>query len=84
MDGGADGRCEYERESCPWGMIYADGHRTNVLEVPLAMMARPEDHAGIYVLLASRANSRATTGAIIPSDCGMKVRGGDKRETERG
>jgi len=43
--------------------------------VPLALMSRPEDHAGIYVLLASKRNSRAMTGAIIPSDGGMEVRG---------
>ncbi len=31
--------------------------------MPLAFMAQPEDHTGHYVLLASRANSRATTAA---------------------
>lgn len=50
--------------------------------VPLALMSRPEDHAGIYVLLASKRNSRATTGAIIPSDGGMEVRG-DARPKRR-
>jgi NAD(P)-dependent dehydrogenase (short-subunit alcohol dehydrogenase family) len=47
--------------------------------VPLAFMARPEDHAGHYVLLASRANSRATTAAILQSDGGWEVRGRRKK-----
>jgi len=43
--------------------------------VPLGFMAQPEDHTGHYVLLASRANARATTAAIIQSDGGWEVRG---------
>ncbi|MBS0416490.1 MAG: 3-(cis-5,6-dihydroxycyclohexa-1,3-dien-1-yl)propanoate dehydrogenase [Proteobacteria bacterium] len=47
--------------------------------VPLGFMADPEDHTGHYVLLASKVNSRATTGAILMSDGGMEVRGGGRR-----
>ncbi|MYM26248.1 3-(cis-5,6-dihydroxycyclohexa-1,3-dien-1-yl)propanoate dehydrogenase [Duganella sp. FT135W] len=47
--------------------------------VPLAFMAQPEDHTGHYVLLASRANSRATTAAILQSDGGWEVRGRQKK-----
>jgi NAD(P)-dependent dehydrogenase (short-subunit alcohol dehydrogenase family) len=43
--------------------------------MPLRLMAQPEDHAGHYVLLASRANSRATTAHIIQSDSGWEIRG---------
>src|ERR1700741_1561576 len=47
---------------------------------PLGFLARPEDHTGHYVLLASKENSRATTGAIIPSDGGVEGRGGGRRK----
>lgn len=43
--------------------------------MPLGFMAQPEDHTGHYVLLASRANSPATTAAILHSDGGWEVRG---------
>lgn len=43
--------------------------------VPLGFVAQPEDHCGHYVLLASRANSPATTSAIVQSDGGWEVRG---------
>ncbi len=42
---------------------------------PLGFTARPEDHTGHYVLLASKQNSPATTGAILSSDGGWEVRG---------
>lgn len=48
--------------------------------VPLRLMARPEDHTGHYVLLASKANSRATTAAILNSDGGWEVRGRPARK----
>jgi 2,3-dihydroxy-2,3-dihydrophenylpropionate dehydrogenase len=35
----------------------------------------PEDFTGPYVLLASRANSATVTGAVIPADGGIAVRG---------
>jgi 2,3-dihydroxy-2,3-dihydrophenylpropionate dehydrogenase len=35
----------------------------------------PEDFTGPYVLLASRANSGNITGAVIPVDGGIAVRG---------
>jgi len=47
--------------------------------MPLGFMAQPEDHAGHYVLLASRANSRATTAAILQSDGGWEIRGRPQR-----
>jgi 2,3-dihydroxy-2,3-dihydrophenylpropionate dehydrogenase len=40
---------------------------------PLAMALRPEDHTGVYVLLASD-QARAMTGVIIESDGGAGVR----------
>jgi len=43
--------------------------------MPLGFIAQPDDHAGHYVLLASRTNSPATTAAILQSDCGWEVRG---------
>lgn len=43
--------------------------------MPLRFMAEPEDHAGHYVLLASRRNSPATTATIIHSDGGWEIRG---------
>lgn len=42
--------------------------------MPLRFMAQPEDHAGHYVLLASKANSSATTATIVHSDCGWEIR----------
>lgn len=42
---------------------------------PLGLLAEPEDHASIYVLLASRHESRAMTGTIVASDGGLAVRG---------
>ncbi|TFL15404.1 3-(cis-5,6-dihydroxycyclohexa-1,3-dien-1-yl)propanoate dehydrogenase [Pusillimonas caeni] len=42
--------------------------------MPLKFIASPEDHAGHYVLLASKRNSRATTAAVIQSDCGWEIR----------
>lgn len=42
--------------------------------VPLRLAQRPEDHAGLYVLLASRENARAITGEIFMSDGGIAAR----------
>lgn len=42
--------------------------------VPLEFAQRPEDHAGLYVLLASRENARAVTGQVFMSDGGVAVR----------
>ena len=41
---------------------------------PLGLAQQPEDHAAAYVLLASD-QARAITGAVIPSDGGIGVRG---------
>jgi NAD(P)-dependent dehydrogenase (short-subunit alcohol dehydrogenase family) len=41
---------------------------------PLRVVAQPEDHADVYLLLASPA-SRAITGEIVSSDGGLGVRG---------
>jgi NAD(P)-dependent dehydrogenase (short-subunit alcohol dehydrogenase family) len=43
--------------------------------MPLPMVPTPADQAGTYVYLASAANSRAATGIVINSDCGIGVRG---------
>lgn len=42
--------------------------------VPLRFAQEPEDHTGLYVLLASRANSRAITGEVFMSDGGVGIR----------
>jgi NAD(P)-dependent dehydrogenase (short-subunit alcohol dehydrogenase family) len=43
--------------------------------LPLATAPGVDDYPGSYVLLASRENSRVTTGAIINADGGLGVRG---------
>jgi NAD(P)-dependent dehydrogenase (short-subunit alcohol dehydrogenase family) len=43
--------------------------------VPLALHADPSDHSGAYVLLASRRDGRAITGAVIKTDAGLGIRG---------
>lgn len=42
---------------------------------PLAISARPEDHAGAFALLADREDSRTITGSVISTDAGLGVRG---------
>src|ERR1700683_2202183 len=42
---------------------------------PLAIHSNPEDHAGAYVLLASRTDGRMITGAVIKTDGGFDIRG---------
>jgi NAD(P)-dependent dehydrogenase (short-subunit alcohol dehydrogenase family) len=42
---------------------------------PLRMHAEPGDHAGAFVLLASRRDSKAMTGTVIESEAGLGVRG---------
>lgn len=42
--------------------------------LPLGFAQQPQDHAGAYVLLASRENARAITGQIIVSDGGQEIR----------
>jgi NAD(P)-dependent dehydrogenase (short-subunit alcohol dehydrogenase family) len=51
------------------------GRSSNLLEVAV----RPEDHAGSYVLLASK-HARVITGTVIHSDGGRGVMGGVRRE----
>jgi NAD(P)-dependent dehydrogenase (short-subunit alcohol dehydrogenase family) len=41
---------------------------------PLGFAAAPEDHAGLYVLLASRENARGMTGSVAVSDGGLLAR----------
>lgn len=43
--------------------------------VPLALHADPQDHAGAYVLLASRRDGRAVTGSVYKTDAGLGIRG---------
>lgn len=40
---------------------------------PLARIAEPEDHAGLYALLASRRDSAYLTGTVILSDGGIGI-----------
>lgn len=42
--------------------------------VPLGFAQSPEDHTGLYVLLASHDNARAITGEMMMSDGGVGVR----------
>lgn len=42
---------------------------------PLRIHAEPRDHAGAFVLLASRRDSKAMTGTVIESEAGLGVRG---------
>jgi NAD(P)-dependent dehydrogenase (short-subunit alcohol dehydrogenase family) len=42
--------------------------------VPLQRIAEPDDHTGLYLLLASRSNSASITGQIFSSDGGWEVR----------
>lgn len=43
--------------------------------LPLQFNPDNSDHAAAYVLLASRKNSRAVTGTVIPTDSGLGIRG---------
>lgn len=42
---------------------------------PLGFLPAAEDYAGLYVLLASRENSKTVTGSILRGDGGIGVRG---------
>lgn len=42
---------------------------------PLRIHAEPRDHAGAFVLLATRRDSKAMTGTVIESEAGLGVRG---------
>ena len=48
--------------------------RVRFIGEPLQRIAEPEDHAGHYVLLASRENAGLTTANIIHSDGGWEIR----------
>ena len=50
--------------------------------VPLGFLSEPEDHAGLYVTLASRSESRFVTSEIIRSDGGIQVRGRSRKKTK--
>jgi NAD(P)-dependent dehydrogenase (short-subunit alcohol dehydrogenase family) len=52
---------------------------TAARQIPLGFVSRPEDHADLYVMLVSRDEARFVTGALIPSDGGLEVRGGGRR-----
>jgi NAD(P)-dependent dehydrogenase (short-subunit alcohol dehydrogenase family) len=41
--------------------------------IPLGFVSRPEDHTGLYVLLATRRDSAYVTGAMLLSDGGLTV-----------
>lgn len=42
--------------------------------VPLGFVSEPEDHASLYVLLASAGEAPFMTGTVLPSDGGLDVR----------
>ncbi|MER5802174.1 3-(cis-5,6-dihydroxycyclohexa-1,3-dien-1-yl)propanoate dehydrogenase [Streptomyces mirabilis] len=58
---------------------FAKNEASGVKQPPLIPLhdssVEPEDFTGPYVLLASRANSATVTGAVIPADGGIAVRG---------
>jgi hypothetical protein len=39
------------------------------------MHAWPEEHAGAYVLCASRRDGRAMTGSVVKTEAGLGIRG---------
>jgi NAD(P)-dependent dehydrogenase (short-subunit alcohol dehydrogenase family) len=41
--------------------------------IPLGFVSAPQDHTGLYVLLASRQNSAYITGAMLLSDGGLTI-----------
>jgi NAD(P)-dependent dehydrogenase (short-subunit alcohol dehydrogenase family) len=43
--------------------------------VPLRLHALPEDHAGAFVLCASRRDGRAMTGSVVQTEAGLGIRG---------
>jgi NAD(P)-dependent dehydrogenase (short-subunit alcohol dehydrogenase family) len=51
----------------------ADAARLDAMSshIPLGFVSNPEDHVALYVLLASRENSRYMTGSMIVSDGGL-------------
>ncbi len=50
--------------------------------IPLGFLSEPEDHAGLYVTLANKQDSRFVTSEIIRSDGGIEVRGGGRRNKQ--
>lgn len=42
---------------------------------PLRMHALPADHAGAFVLVASRRDGRAMTGSVVQTEAGLGIRG---------
>ncbi len=66
------------------GIAEIDGFEAMVAKtVPLGFLAEPEDHAGLYVTLASRVDSRFVTAEVLRSDGGLEVRGGGRRRGGR-
>ncbi|GFE84644.1 3-(cis-5,6-dihydroxycyclohexa-1, 3-dien-1-yl)propanoate dehydrogenase [Steroidobacter agaridevorans] len=57
------------------GIHLEETARTIAGSTPLGFAQEPRDHAGLYVLLASRENARAITGEVLMSDGGVGVRG---------
>lgn len=56
---------------------HIDGFHENAANaVPLKKVASPADHAALYVVLGSNAQSPMTTGTVIHSDGGWIARGG--------
>ncbi|MGC0416848.1 3-(cis-5,6-dihydroxycyclohexa-1,3-dien-1-yl)propanoate dehydrogenase [Embleya sp. AB8] len=65
--------------------------QTAARHIPLGFVSAPEQHTGLYVLLADPGESGFVTGAVLPSDGGLEVRGPrpstatpDERRPERG
>jgi NAD(P)-dependent dehydrogenase (short-subunit alcohol dehydrogenase family) len=49
--------------------------------IPLGFVSEPEHHTGLFVALADPTDTGFTTGAVLPSDGGLEVRGGGRRRT---
>jgi len=57
-----------------------DGFReTAARQIPLGFVSDAEDHADLFVLLASHTEARFMTGVLLSSDGGLGVRGGGRR-----
>ncbi|KUJ69503.1 cis-2,3-dihydrobiphenyl-2,3-diol dehydrogenase [Streptomyces albus subsp. albus] len=48
--------------------------RRAAADIPLGRVSDPDDHTGLYVLLADRRDSGFMTGTVLPSDGGLQAR----------
>ena len=63
---------DQEEEAMPASHEMQEGLKSIV---PLQIEIAPEDHAGAYLYLANKEQSRSVTGVVINSDGGLGARG---------